>query len=241
MIEGTIIDISKEVELRRRLDEARTLETIGMIAGGVAHEVRNPLFAISTVTAALNKKLGGSPEYKEYMDHINEHVRRLSQLMDDLLALGRPVDRAQFAPLELGSVMEAAGREVCDAHPECEGRLRVEAQKVLVVHGLEPKLRQVFANIIQNAFHFSPPDGAVEVSLGQEGSHAVITMADNGPGIPTEMLPKLFEPFQSRRKGGMGLGLAIVQKIVLAHGGTVEGANRPVAPGALFTVRLPLA
>ncbi len=233
-------DVTQEVGLERQLAEARTLETIGMIAGGVAHEVRNPLFAISTVVAALDKKLGRSAEYKEYMDHINEHVRRLSQLMDDLLALGRPVDRAQFTPLDLGAVVEAAGREVCGAHPEWEGRLRVEAQGALAVRGLEPKLRQVFTNIVQNAFHFSPPEGAVEVTLGREGAHAVVTVADHGPGIPAEMMPKLFEPFQSRRQGGTGLGLAIVRKILTAHGGAVEGANRTDGSGAVFTVRLPL-
>jgi PAS domain S-box-containing protein len=234
-------DVTQEIDLERRLDEARTLETIGMIAGGVAHEVRNPLFAISTVSAALNKKLGDNPDLKPYLDHIGNHVQRLSQLMDDLLALGRPVDRAQFAPLELGAAVAAAGHEVCAAHPEREGRLRVKAEGIMVVQGLEPKLRQVFSNILQNAFHFSPTDGTVEVTLWQEGSRAFVKMADHGPGIPVEMLPKLFEPFQSRRKGGTGLGLALVQKIVMAHGGTVEGANRTDGPGAEFTVSLPLA
>lgn len=234
-------DVTQEMELERRLGEARTLETIGMITGGVAHEVRNPLFAISTVSAALTKKMGPDSEFKPYLDHINDHVHRLSQLMDDLLALGRPVDRAGFTPLELGAVVETAGREVCAAHPECEGRLRVTAQGILAVQGLEPKLRQVFTNILQNAFHFTPKEAAVEVSLWQEGSQALFRVTDHGPGIPEEMLPKLFEPFQSRRKEGTGLGLAIVQKIVTAHGGTVEGANRTDGPGAFFTVRLPLA
>lgn len=234
-------DVTKEVDMQRRLQQAKKLETIGMIAGGVAHEVRNPLFAITTVVAALQKKLAEQPEFAEYVTHIMDQSRRLNTLMEDLLSLGRPVDPGQFSPCVVQDLMEETLGHIEKAYPPCRQRFTLDfPEDDLIVSGISGKLVQVFQNTFQNALSFSPEGTKVQIRGSRENGSAVIACIDSGPGIQESMMAKLFEPFASRRKGGTGLGLAIVQKIVEAHGGIVEAANNAPSPGATFTVRLPL-
>ncbi len=237
-----VTDLTDWKRMENELARARTLETIGLVAGGVAHEVRNPLFAIQTVSAALHKKLGGAEEYTEYLRHIREQVERLNALMKDLLILGRPIDPATFGPVPLRDVIEETVKNLAPRHPEVaevlERRLPDEA---VCARGARDKLAQVVENLLSNALSFTPEGGSVRVSVEREGECRMkLEVADAGPGIAPELLPRLFEPFQSRRKGGTGLGLAIVHKIVEAHGGTVEARNNDPGPGATFTVTLPL-
>ncbi|MGC8722642.1 MAG: PAS domain S-box protein [Acidobacteriota bacterium] len=234
-------DVTQEIELQRKLEQAKRLETVGMIAGGVAHEVRNPLFAITTIVTALERKLKDKPEFGEYVMHIQEQTRRLNALMNDLLTLGRPINPEEFVPLDLRAVLREA-KEVVSAGGADTGACLLDlGQEPLEVMGIAVKLQQLFANLGQNALSFTPPGGVVQVLARREGTQALVTVTDAGPGIPADLLPRLFQPFQTGRKGGTGLGLAIVRQIATAHGGTVEAANNDPPPGATFTVRLPLA
>ncbi|MEW5765319.1 MAG: PAS domain S-box protein, partial [Acidobacteriota bacterium] len=234
-------DITQEVELEKRLEHAKSLETIGMVAGGMAHEVRNPLFAISTLTSALDKKFGANEEIRPFIGYIQEHVQRLTDLMNDLLALGRPVARDQFAPCDLCGLAHSVRDLLAKANADGASRLDVDCTTGdAQVLGHPEKISQILLNLVQNALHFSPPDGRVLLKVYRWGDVGVIHVVDRGAGIPADFLPRLFQPFASRRQGGTGLGLAIVRKLVEAHGGTVEGANNTPGPGATFTVRLPL-
>ncbi|MGA9752124.1 MAG: PAS domain S-box protein [Acidobacteriota bacterium] len=234
-------DVTQEIELQRKLEQAKNLETVGMIAGGVAHEVRNPLFAITTIVTALERKLADQPEFAEYTAHIKDQSKRLNVLMNDLLTLGRPIDPQEFAALDLRDVLsetkalvKAGGMDTTPCLMELDG-------DPLPILGNSQKLQQAFANLGQNALSFTPRGGLVRVRAWRERNRACVEISDMGPGIPTDLFPVLFAPFQTRRKGGTGLGLAIVRQIVTAHGGTVEAANNQPPPGATFTVRLPLA
>jgi PAS domain S-box-containing protein len=233
-------DITERKHLGEELLRAKHFETIGMIAGGVAHEVRNPLFAISTIIAALERKLADRPEFGEYVRHIQDQTRRLNALMNDLLLLGRPVEGSVFVPVGLGEVLrqslDLAGRS---AFGECPCVLEPSLEPLMVM-GTAEKLVQAFLNLIQNALSFTPIGGRALVRAWREAEQAVVTVRDEGPGISAGLLPHLFQPFQTERKGGTGLGLAIVRHIVAAHGGTVEAVNNDPPPGATFTVRLPV-
>ncbi len=233
-------DVTAEVALQRRLEEARELQTIGMIAGGVAHEVRNPLFAIQTVVAALERKLSGDTTYGEYLAHIKDQSRRLNTLMVDLLTLGRPVRREEYTQFGLRALVREAVILAENGTPDlAESCLLDLPQEPVPFTGHRDKLTQVLVNLIQNALSFSPAGEKITVRLTIEGPEIVIRVIDRGPGIPADLFGSLFEPFQTRRTGGTGLGLAIVRRIVGAHGGTVQGANNDPPPGATFTVRLP--
>ena len=122
-----------------------------------------------------------------------------------------------------------------------DGRVRVRSDGPLPpVVGDSAKLAQALINLLQNALTLSPEGTPVEVEVSLEDGMAQVRVRDQGPGIAQDFLPRLFQPFQSMRKGGTGLGLAIVQKIVAEHGGTVEAVNNDPPPGATFTVRLPV-
>jgi signal transduction histidine kinase len=123
-------------------------------------------------------------------------------------------------------------------------RIRVEMRLAdLVVVGDQARLRQVAANLLSNALKFTPPGGWVHIDLALQEGEAVLRVADSGPGIPPEELPRVFERFfrgSGVRAGGSGIGLAVVRELVAAHGGTVQ-AQSPPGAGAVLTVRLPAA
>ncbi len=226
------------LQIQERLLEAQKLETIGLIAGGVAHEVRNPLFALQTLVAGLERKLSGRGDLSEFFGHMKDQVERLNALMTDLLQLGRPIAKEDFAEVDLREVVERAVGNLAPRFAGIEEKVSVEGEAPRV-RGVRANLLQVAENLVSNALSFTPEGERVAVSLRAEGGEAVVEVRDRGPGIPRELLGKLFTPFASKRKGGTGLGLAIVRKIVEAHGGTVEARNNDPPPGACFTVRLP--
>ena len=234
-------DVTQEIELQRKLEQAKNLETVGMIAGGVAHEVRNPLFAITTIVTALERKLTDQPEFGEYTAHIKDQSRRLNVLMNDLLTLGRPIDPQEFTDLDLRDVLSETKALVATGGMDTTPCMMELGSAPLPILGISQKLQQAFANLGQNALSFTPRGCLVRLRAWRERDRACVEISDMGPGIPADLFPVLFAPFQTRRKGGTGLGLAIVRQIVTAHGGTVEAANNAPPPGATFTVRLPLA
>ncbi len=247
VLEGIIIDISARVNAERELEAAQaalrraeTLEAIGMIAGGVAHEVRNPLFAINTVSMALGKKLAGQEGISEYLGHIQEQVRRLAALMDDLLTLGRPARPEEFVVCVVQQVLTDSLHQLELKTPGTAAACILDLSgEPMAVHGAPGKLSQVFVNILQNAISFSPPGRPVRVEARPDGEWVRVSVSDEGPGISEDLLPNLFSPFASHRQGGTGLGLAIVKQIVAAHGGTVYAGNNAPGTGATFTVSLP--
>ena len=228
--------------LTAALEQARSMQTLGMIASGVAHEVRNPLFAIMTIVAALEKKLHGQSEFAEYLSHIQEQTQSLNLLMSDLLKLGRPIEPKDFEECAFRKVVDKAIALLGDTFPGLDSRcVKHFPDELVPIRGAPERLAQVIVNLLQNAFIFSPPGASVEVSLHRKGGMAVLEVRDLGPGIQPDMMDKLFEPFASKRKGGTGLGLAIVRQIVGVHGGSVEASNNKPPPGATFTLRLPIS
>jgi signal transduction histidine kinase len=168
----------------------------------------------------------------------------MTGLMQELLDFGRPVPVAMAPGMVAETVREAV--EVCEPLAERQGvrfELRLDAAGG---HGMMDRARlvQVFKNVIENAVQHSPAGGAVQVD-GRETAdeHGApwfeCLIADSGPGFRPEDLPRIFDPFFTRRRGGTGLGLSIVQRVAEEHGGTVAASNRP-GGGAAVTVRLPL-
>jgi PAS domain S-box-containing protein len=227
--------------LQESLRRAETMSALGAVVAGVAHEVRNPLFAISATVDALEARFGPQPAYARYTETLRQEVNRLSRLMSDLLDYGRP-PRLDLADSAIGPVVTRAIAACTPLAEQTGVRLLAEIADDLPPLPLDPaRMLQVLQNLIDNAIQHSPRGSQVVVRAAAVlASGAVgleLSVADQGPGIRPEDMANIFEPFFTRRRGGTGLGLSIVQRIVEQHGGEVEAGNRE-SGGALITVRL---
>jgi two-component system OmpR family sensor kinase len=212
-----------------------------------SHELRTPLAAIrGYAELARRGRDAVPPDIAHALRRVESESARMTTLVEDLLLLarldsGRPL---ATAPVDLSRLVADVVSDAHVAGPEHHYRLALPAEPVLVT-GDGPRLHQVIANLLTNARTHTPPGCTVTASVATDRGAAVLTVADDGPGIPAELLPEVFERFargdtsRSRAAGSTGLGLAIVAAVVAAHHGTVEVASRPGA--TVFTVRLPLA
>jgi signal transduction histidine kinase len=232
-------DVTDIIELRESMRRSETMAQLGAIVSGVAHEVRNPLFAISSLVDAWAVQPHRDPT--PFVDALRSEVGRLRALMVDLLEYGRPA-RATLRRHSLSTVLDGAVR-ACTHEANNRG-IRIAAsgaEDVSLVMDAR-RLERVFINLIQNAVQHSPLHSTVRVEVTANAGapeQVAITVRDSGPGVAPDDLPRLFTPFFSRRAGGFGLGLAITERIVSEHQGRIAAANDP-AGGAVMTVWLPL-
>jgi PAS domain S-box-containing protein len=240
----------RDVTERRRAEEERArlqlMGAMGHLVGGLAHEVRNPLFAILATLEAVLATLDGTPEQqalRRTLDHLREPTARLSELMSELLEYGKPLGH-DLTPGSLDEVVRQAARD-CQPLAESKGvgltlRLNGHEHRVAMIR---PRLLMALNNLIQNAVQHTPPGGTVVVELSEheDGGQtwARCSFADSGTGFRPEDLPRIFEPFFTRRKGGTGLGLSIVQRIVEEQRASIAAGNRPEG-GAVITLDIPL-
>ncbi|MDZ4805360.1 MAG: ATP-binding protein [Candidatus Eisenbacteria bacterium] len=237
-IVGSSIDVTDRLEseaernrLLAMLAQSEAMSAIGGLVGGVAHEVRNPLFTISASLDAFEARFGARPEYQSYLGALRGSVVRLSRLMNQLLDYGKP----PRIDLELTSLHECVERAIellpaplRDLGVVIENRVPEDLPRFLLDGHM---ILQVFQNLIENAVQHSPAGGRVVVGAvpaardGRDGVTAHVD--DSGPGFNPGPISRIFEPFVSERYGGTGLGLSIVRRIVELHGGQIEAGNRP--------------
>jgi len=238
---GVARDVTDLAKLQASLRKTETMAAIGSMLAEVAHEVRNPLHVLGAIVDAFAHAPPDTAEHQRFIDTLRLQLGRLSDLMWELLDYGRPV-AVELVNRPVAPLLRHAIR---DCHN------LAEATRVEVVQELEddlpavavsaPRLEQVFRNLIENAIHHSPPGGCVTVRVrrGRVGG-VECSVQDAGPGFRDEDLPRVFEPFFTRRHGGTGLGLALAQRIVQQHGGTL-GAENAAQGGAVLRVELPAA
>jgi PAS domain S-box-containing protein len=236
-------DITKRTELEASLRQSKMMSLLGSVVAGVAHEVRNPLFAISAILDTFETRFYDRTEYQRYTSVLRSEIERLTVLMEELLEYGKPF-RGDVYP---ASVEEMISRSIRACLPAAEAAHVTLVNKV--TEGLprimvdRRRLSRVFINLIGNAIQHSPSESrvTVEAYTGSDGHQQWIECAvkDLGLGIQDEDLPMIFEPFFSKRRGGTGLGLAIAQKTMEEHGGKLLAGNNPEG-GACMIARFPL-
>jgi signal transduction histidine kinase len=240
--------LAEEREAAVRLEETvrrkESISAMGSLVAGVAHEVRNPLFAISSTVDALEVRLGAQTAIARHLAALRGETQRMSRLMSELLDYGRPVS-PRLVTEPLGGVLEEA-LQACAPLARL-GDVTLESDRdlpALPVPMDRPRLVRVFRNLIENAIQHTPAGRPVVVTFRAEawcGQRALrCSVRDSGPGFDPDDLKRVFEPFFSKRRGGTGLGLSIVQRIIQAHSGNVEAANHPEG-GGVVSVWLPVA
>jgi PAS domain S-box-containing protein len=235
---GVLRDLTEQVATQQRLIQREKLASLGEMAAGVAHEIRNPLGGIKMATRLL---AGGGFEggrIDQEMAHtIVSGISEIERIIADLLEYARDT-RLDVGEYPLSRILvPALDAALVAAEPR---RVRVvtrglDAEVMAAVDG--PRLRQVFANVVKNAVEATErrDDACVELRLGLRGSAAVVEVRDNGPGMDASQREKIFLPFFTTKPHGTGLGMAIVKKIMDLHGGEIEIDS---APGHGTTVRL---
>ncbi len=225
-----------QAELLRR----ERLAAIGQMAGSIVHDLRNPLATISTAAELLNRN-GLVPEQRQtLLESQLRSVQRMHSMLRELLDFTRGSYDFKLERHSLATLAERAVQGVSDSALRSGIVIENQISPDLFVKADAEHLRRVFDNLITNSIQAMPDGGLVSLRAVREDGKAHIDVTDNGPGVPTEIRDRLFEPFVSHGKlGGTGLGLAIAQSIVEAHGGTII-LKATDAHGAGFTITLPL-
>jgi PAS domain S-box-containing protein len=236
-------DVTRQVELEASLRHSELMAALGALVAGVAHEVRNPLFGISSVLDAFEARFGGPPDHQQYIGALREELGLLNRLMEDLLDYGKPYSQEFRA----GSIYDVVVGGITACEPLAErGQVKIvnKVPKTLApVMMDEKRLPHVFSNLIKNAIQHSSPGADVHVEAEEIGLDNRLwvecRVKDPGPGFQVEDLPRIFDPFFTKRRGGTGLGLSIAQRIVQEHGGRILARNRSEG-GAEIIVRIPV-
>ena len=214
-----------------------------------SHELKTPLAAIRLLSDSILQTEHMDPATtREFVADIGAEAERLSRITEDLLRLTRLDSGVLEKPVEVEAlpVLEQVMRMMSLVAQEKQVELTYTAEPGCTVLATPDELHQVIYNLTDNAVKYTGAGGAVQVALSRREENVILTVADNGTGIPEEDLPRIFERFyrvdkaRSRAAGGTGLGLSIVSDTVKRRGGTVEAANRPEG-GSVFTVRWPAA
>ena len=230
--------------LRLRLTESHAiiarqekLASLGVLAAGVAHEIRNPLTAIKFRLFSLKKSLPNDGGDNEDADVIGNEISRLERIVRDFLLFARPSD-----PELVAVPAQRVAQEVFDLmKPQLEKTgitVKLETPVPGWVRADTQQIKQVLINLVQNSAESIVRDGNITLRVADESGEVRLEVVDNGKGIPEEVQSRLFDPFFSTKEGGTGLGLAIAARIVEKHNGELRYQTHPNR-GTTFTIALP--
>jgi signal transduction histidine kinase len=246
----TLRDMESAAQLGQELEVARRLAAIGRLTSGVGHEVKNPINAMVLHLELLRGKLvpGGTEAFsgaQRHVDILAGEMQRLDRVVQTLADFSRPMElhlREHDLRQVVGVVMELTTAEM----QENGVRVVVDAPKEAMMVRVDAELiRQALLNLLLNGMQAMPEGGAMVVRMHREHQFAVVEVIDEGEGIPTELLPRIFELYFTTKPRGSGIGLAMTYRILQLHGGAMEvrsNADRSsVERGTTFTFRLPIA
>ncbi|HEX5061846.1 MAG TPA: ATP-binding protein [Kofleriaceae bacterium] len=240
-IVGCVINFQDLTELKRLEMHARRTErmaTVGQLAAGVAHEIRNPMAAISGSIELLKQSSETSDDDRALMTIVQREVQRLNVLIGDLLDYANPRPK-QAVDFDLGSLVQETVQVARGDQNFSEIEITAATDEPLAIHADPAKLRQVVWNLVRNAADAAGGGGKhVKVEARRDGGGAKISVADDGPGIPDAVLGRIFDPFVTTKQKGTGLGLATCHSIITEHGGRIDVETAP-GKGTKMVVTIP--
>jgi signal transduction histidine kinase len=223
-------------ERLRRLDQVQALKTL---CAGLAHEVRNPVNSAKLQLALATRRLrrGGDPALLEPVELAGHEIDRLTTLLDEFLAFAQPAALSPQSEDLVALVRGVVEHDRGIAEQRGARLTFVAAPEPIIAEIDAAKIRQVVENLVGNALEAVTAGGHVSIAVVPTDDHVHIRVTDNGPGIPTGMLPRIYEPFFSTKEGGTGMGLSIVHSLVALHHGTTDVTSSPA--GTTFDVAVP--
>ena len=233
-------DVTDQERRRQAGAHQERLAALGQLAAGAAHEIRNPLTAVLGFLQLVASQVRTEPQ-AHYLRIVRQEIDRIERITADLLLLSRSW-RQRGADCDMGRLIETVAELVRPRATERAVSLRLCVAADLPAVTADPeRLEQVFLNLVGNAIEAVRGSGHVDLLVRlHPGGFVEGVVADDGPGVPPEVLPHLFEPFFTTKAGGTGLGLAVSDSIVRGFGGHITVGSQP-GGGAVFTVRLPIA
>lgn len=235
-------DLTERCKFEAQLFQSQKLAALGVLAGGIAHEIRNPLAISSSAAQFLLEEPGDAEFRRECAEKVQAGIQRTSVIIENLLRFARPGARTDMEPVDLVSVVRDAAALAANQARLQQIRMVVDLPPEPVrVNGVPSMLQQVFMNLILNAVNAMPEGGLLRVGVERSGAEAQARVADTGHGIPASEIGNIFDPFYTTRPVGQGtgLGLSICYSIVKQHFGAIE-VESVEGQGSVFTVRLPL-
>lgn len=222
-----------------QMSRAEHFATLGELAAGLAHEIRNPLAGIAGVIEIVGRDLPPNSAARAVIKDAKEEAVQINRILTDLLETARPKP-PQFQVKDISGTAEHA---VMFARQQAiTKRIMIELNSSEAIPPVDHdpnQVNQVLLNLLLNAIQAMDKPGTIHVSLRRDGDKALITVADEGKGIAEENLPNIFRPFFTTKGHGTGLGLSLARRIVEAHGGTIR-VRSELGKGTQFEVRLPL-
>jgi signal transduction histidine kinase len=265
-IEGISVFL-KDLTLVEQMNEQEKLKdrlaALGQMAAGLAHEIRNPLAAIELTTSLIKRKLSEQPSHVAQLDLIHSEVRKMNKIVSDCLEFVRPV-KVSTDRVDLQALLEESLANSLSSVKKEGVQVRKTYHPTPPVSLDFNQMKQVFVNIIVNALQATDQQGLIEVACGPSSylqrngfysnpkhaeknlslqvnlaPYAWVKISDNGHGISEDFLSKIFYPFFTTKEKGSGIGLAIAQKIIDSHRGSID-VESEVGKGTTFTIKLPI-
>ena len=233
-----IKDITQIARMEEQLRRADKLSAIGMLAAGVAHEIRNPLTGMKMITQILEDDYEADDPKREPLGIIQKEINRLEGIVGNLLGFAKP-SKFTITKVRIEDIIN-------DCHTLIQNQLKkqhinysitIEGESP-VINGDPNQLKQVFINIMTNSVQAQPNGGILEVKIHNQDNWVITELKDSGYGIPQDKLKEIFNPFMTTKDDGTGLGLPMAQRIVEEHEGRIE-VRSELGKGAVFSVWLP--
>jgi PAS domain S-box-containing protein len=236
----TIRDVTEVRHLQTMSARADRMKLLGNVVAHVAHEIRNPLGGIKGFATLLKRDLANNPALQDMASHIIDGTDSLNNIVEQILHYTRPV-HLHFEQTNLVFLIDQVKQHIiADAniyHPDIE--ISVKATEEIVLSLDSSHFKSALLNLLVNAIQAMPHGGKISLSILKQPNYVILEISDTGTGIPEELIPKLYSPFFTTKPEGNGLGLVEVQKVIQAHGGTID-VRSVVGQGTTFAIKLPL-
>lgn len=230
-------DLTEVLELENRLRSSEKMALLGQLSAGLAHEIRNPLSAMSGAIEVLSEDLTPSEENNRLIAVASQEIERLNFIVEDFLVLTTPIQTVSTF-VDIDSVITEAIESFLRSKNRDSIEIEINNGKGIYVMADSYRLKQAFWNLLQNSIEAMPKGGKIKIESHFRGDEIIIKFSDSGCGIDEEIINRIFEPFFTTKKVGTGLGLAIVQKVIEGYNGKLNVLSS-VNNGTTFVISFP--